>query len=155
MPSVAQIQQAATSLWPRDSGTNARGHLEIGGCDAVDLVREFGSPAYVVSEEEVRARAREYVDAFHATGHTNFDILFASKAFPTLAMYRLLAEEGLLCYAASAGELFLALSGGMDAARICLHGNAKTDDELRYALDRGIGYVVVDSFDEIERLTNL
>jgi diaminopimelate decarboxylase len=144
-----------TTLWPRDSGSNAHGHLEIGGCDAVELVREFGSPAYIVSENELRVRAREYMDAFEAAGHSNFDVLFASKAFPCLAVYQVLVEEGLSCDAASAGELFLALKGGMDPGRICLHGNAKTDEELRYALQRGVGYVVIDSFDEIERLERL
>ena len=144
-----------TTIWPVDSGINAYGHFEIGGCDAIELVREFGSPAYVVSEDDIRRRAREYVDAFKHAGHTNFDVLFASKAFPCLAAYQIFVEEGLSCDAASAGELFLALRGGMDPRRICLHGNAKTSDELRYALDERVGYIVVDSFDEIERLAGL
>jgi diaminopimelate decarboxylase len=152
---MTSLTQTTTTLWPRDSGTNAYGHFEVGGCDAVDLVREFGSPAYVVSEEELRMRVREYVDAFEAIGHTDFDVLFASKAFPCLAIYQALVEEDVSCDAASAGELFLALKGGMDPERICLHGNAKTDEELRYALQSGVGYVVVDSFDEIERLSGL
>ncbi len=144
-----------TAVWPSDSGVNAYGHFEVGGCDAIELVREFGSPAYVVSEEDIRARAREYVDAFKHAGHTNCDVLFASKAFPCLAAYRIFVEEDLSCDAASAGELFLALRGGMDPRRICLHGNAKTSEELRYAIDKGVGYIVVDSFDEIERLAGL
>jgi diaminopimelate decarboxylase len=155
MTTLTQTSTTTSTLWPRDSGANAHGHFEIGGCDAVDLVREFGSPAYIVSEDELRRRAQEYMDAFAAAGHSNFDVLFASKAFPSLAVYRVLVEHGLSCDAASAGELFLALRGGMDPARICLHGNAKTDDELRYAMQCGVGYVVVDSFDEIERLSRL
>jgi diaminopimelate decarboxylase len=146
---------ATTTLWPRDSGANEHGHFEIGGCDSIELAREFGTPAYVVSEEELRLRAREYVEAFEATGHADWDVLFASKAFPCLAVYRVLVEEGLSSDAASAGELYLALKGGMDPARICLHGNAKTNDELLYALEQGVGYVVLDSFDEIERLAGI
>ena len=92
-----------TTIWPVDSGINAYGHFEIGGCDAIELVREFGSPAYVVSEDDIRRRAREYVDAFKHAGHTNFDVLFASKAFPCLAAYQIFVEEGLSCDAASAG----------------------------------------------------
>ncbi len=141
--------------WPRDSRINELGHLEIGGCDVVELAGQYGSPAYLVSELELRTRAREYVEAFHATGHENFDVLFASKALPCIAVYRVLVEEGLSADAASAGELFLAMKGGVDPSRVCLHGNAKTDEELRYAIEAGVGYVVVDSFDEIARLARL
>ena len=105
---------------------NERGHLEIGGCDAIELAREFGTPAYVVAEQDLRTRARSFLDAV-AARHDDFDVLFASKAFPCTAVYRALAEEGLACDVASGGELFLALRGGFDPARIYLHGNAKSE----------------------------
>jgi diaminopimelate decarboxylase len=138
-------------VYPSGSHVNARGHLEIGGCDAVELAREFGTPAFVVAEQDLHARARAFVDAV-AARHGDFDVLFASKAFPCTAVYRALAEEGLACDVASGGELFLALRAGFDPARIYLHGNAKSDAELSQALETGVGHIVLDSLDELERL---
>src|SRR5437588_3863442 len=94
-------------VYPRDSAVNARGHLEIGGCDAVELAREFGTPAFVVAEADLRSRARRFRDALAAC-HRDYDVLFASKAFPCTAVCRLLAEEGLACDVASGGGLHLA-----------------------------------------------
>src|SRR5947209_1877362 len=138
-------------VYPLGSRVNDRGHLEIGGCDAVELARELGTPAYVVAEDDLRARARAFLEALRAR-HDDFDVLFASKAFPCTAVYRVLAEEGLAWDVASGGELSLALRGGFDPARIYFHGNAKSDAELREALDAGVGHVVLDSFDEFDRL---
>ena len=100
---------------PLGTRVNAAGHLELGGCDAVELAREFGTPAYVVVEDDLRARARAVRDAV-AARHDDFDVLFASKAFPCTAVYRTLAEEGLACDVASGGELALALAAGFDPA---------------------------------------
>jgi diaminopimelate decarboxylase len=147
-------QIALSHVYPHDSRVNARGHLELGGCDAVELAQRFGTPVYVVSELDLRLRARSFVDAI-AARHDDFDVLFASKAFPCTAVYRLLAEEGIACDVASGGELALALAGGFDPSRIYLHGNAKSERELSEALDAGVGHVVVDSLDEIERLAAL
>src|SRR5947209_8189754 len=141
-------------VFPRGSRVNGRGHLELGGCDAVDLAREFGTPVYVVVEDDLRSRARAFVDAL-AARHRDFDVLFASKAFPCTAVYRVLAEEGLSCDVASGGELALALAAGFDAARIYMHGNAKSVAELREALAAGVGHVVIDSLHELERLETL
>jgi diaminopimelate decarboxylase len=141
-------------VYPRGSRVNERGHLEIGGCDVVELAREFGTPAFVVAEEDLRARARAFVEAL-AARHRDYDVLFASKAFPCTAVYRVLAEEGLACDVASGGELHLALRGGFDPARIYFHGNAKSDAELAQALDAGVGHVVLDSFDEFDRLERI
>ncbi len=138
-------------VFPRGTRVNERGRLEIGGCDAVDLAARFGSPAYVVAEDDLRARAHEFVDAV-AARHEDYDVLFASKAFPCTAVYRVLAEEGLACDVASGGELHLALKAGFDPARVYLHGNAKSVDELREAVVAGVGHIVVDSFDDVERL---
>jgi diaminopimelate decarboxylase len=99
----------------------------------------------------MRARARSYVEAFGARTDS-FEVIYAAKAFPCTAAFRLMAEEGLGCDVASAGELHLALAGGMDPAHIYLHGNNKTQAELDYARDQGVGHIVVDSFDEIDRL---
>ena len=139
-------------VYPLGSRLNERGRLEVGGCDAIELAREFGTPAYAVAEDDLRARARAFVEAAVAAHDGPTEVLFASKAFPCTAVARLLAEEGLGCDVASAGELHLALAGGFDPARVYLHGNAKGDDELAFALERGVGHVVIDGFDEIERV---
>src|SRR5438105_6741388 len=138
-------------VYPLGTRVNDREHLEIGGCDAIELAHEFGTPAYVVAEQDLRARARSFLDAV-AARHDDFDVLFASKAFPCTAVYRVLAEEGLACDVASGGELALALRGGFDPERIYFHGNAKSVRELREALAAGVGQIVLDSFDEFERL---
>jgi diaminopimelate decarboxylase len=138
-------------VFPAGTRVNARGHLEIGGCDVVELAREFGTPAYIVAEDDLRARARSFVEELSAR-HSDFDVLFASKAFPCTAVYRVLAEEGLSCDVASGGELALALRGGFDAERIYLHGNAKSIVELSEALQAGVGHVVLDSPHDAERL---
>jgi diaminopimelate decarboxylase len=141
---------ALSHVYPLGSRLN-EGRLEVGGCDVIELAREFGTPAYVYAEDDMRARARAYVEAFRARVE-RFEVIFAGKAFPCTAAFSLFAEEGLSADVASAGELHLALAGGYDGARLYFHGNNKTPEELDYALDNGIGHIVVDSFDEIERL---
>jgi diaminopimelate decarboxylase len=141
-------------VYPVGARVNERGHLEIGGCDAVELAREFGTPAYVVAEDDLRARARAYVDAM-AARHADFDVLFASKAFPCTAVYSVLREEGLACDVASGGELALALAGGFEPQRIYMHGNAKSERELREALAAGVGHIVLDSLDDCARLERI
>ncbi len=147
MPADAPLSH----VFPRGTRVNERGRLEVGGCDLVEVAREFGTPAYVVAEEDLRARAREFVDAVRAR-HDDYDVLFASKAFPCTAVYRALAEEGLACDVASGGELHLAQRGGFDPARIYMHGNAKSHAELTEAVQAGVGHIVLDSLHDIERL---
>ncbi|MBA3747085.1 MAG: diaminopimelate decarboxylase [Solirubrobacterales bacterium] len=147
LPTRTQLSQA----YPLASRIDEDGRLQLGGCDAVELAREFGTPAYIVVEDDLRARAQTFVEAFRARTK-DFDVLFASKAFPCTAVYRVLASEGIACDVASGGELALALRGGFDPARIYLHGNAKSIDELREARAAGVGHIVVDNADEIERL---
>ena len=142
---------AVSHIYPLGSRLNERGRLEVGGCDVVDLAREFGTPAYVYAEDDMRARARAYIDAFRAETE-RFEVIYAAKAFPCTAAFRLFAEEGLGADVASGGELHLALAGGFDPARLYMHGNNKSRAELDYAIERGVGHIVVDSFDEIERL---
>jgi diaminopimelate decarboxylase len=144
----------ASHVYPFGSRLNERGRLEVGGCDVFDVAAEFGTPAYVYAEDDIRARARAYVEAFRARTE-RFEVIYGSKAFPCVAALRLMAEEGLAVDVASGGELHLALAGGYDPARIYMHGNNKTEAELTDALEQGVGTIVVDSFDEIERLERL
>src|SRR5918999_609903 len=143
---------AVSHVYPLGSRLNERGRLEVGGCDVVDLAREFGTPAYVYADDDMRARARAYTAAFRARTE-QFEVIYAGKAFPTAAVFRLFAEAGLGADVASGGELHLALAGGFDPARLYLHGNNKSQAELDYAIERGVGHIVVDSFDEVERLS--
>src|SRR5919204_3531189 len=121
---------------PLGSPLNERGRLEVGGCDAIELAREFGTPAYVYAEDDIRARARGYMDAFRARTD-RFEVIYASKAFPCTAVFSLLASEGLSADVASGGELYLALRGNFDPQRLYFHGNNKTEAELRYAIEQG------------------
>jgi diaminopimelate decarboxylase len=142
---------AVSHVYPLGSRLNERGRLEVGGCDVVELAAEFGTPAYVYAEDDMRARARTFVEAFRARSE-RFEVIYASKAFPCTAAYRLFSEEGLSADVASGGELHLAFAAGMDPKRLYMHGNNKSPAELDYAIESGIGHIVVDSFDEIERL---
>jgi diaminopimelate decarboxylase len=145
---------AGSPVYPSGSRVNERGHLEIGGCDVVDLAAEFGTPAYVYAEDDMRGRARSYREAFERGG-MGFEVLFASKSFPCTAAYRLFAEEGLSVDVASGGELHMALRAGFDPNRIHMHGNNKTDEEILFAARSAVGHLILDSFDEIERCERL
>src|SRR3954447_21368139 len=140
---------ALSHAYPLGTRINERGRLEVGGCDVVELAEGFGTPAYVYAEEDIRARARAYVEAF-AARTDDFEVIYASKALPVTAAYRLMAEEGLSVDVASGGELYLALKAGYDPRRIFMHGNNKRAAELKLAFDAGIGHLVLDSFAEIE-----
>src|SRR5271166_3550450 len=144
-----------SSVFPLGSRLNERGRLEVGGCDTIELAAEFGTPAYVVCEEDLRARARAFQRAAEEAGHPDLQVVFASKAFPCTAVLGVFAEEGLWCDVASGGELHLALAAGFPPDRLVLHGNAKSHAELSMALEHGVGVIVVDNFDEIDRLRAL
>jgi diaminopimelate decarboxylase len=139
----------ASPVYPAGSRVNERGRLEVAGCDVVELAEEFGTPAYIYAEDDMRRRAREYVRAFEQRTDA-FEVIYASKAFPATAAVRVMREEGLSIDVASGGELHVALAAGFDGARIHLHGNDKTEAELRYAFEAGVGHLILDSFDEIE-----
>jgi diaminopimelate decarboxylase len=145
---------SGSAVLPIGSRVNERGHLEVGGCDLVEVASEFGTPAYVYAEDDVRSRARSYLAAFEAQG-VEHEVLFASKAAPFTAAYTLMHEEGLSVDVASGGELAMANRAGFDPQRIYLHGNNKSERELREALEVGVGHIICDSFDEIERLDEL
>ena len=141
---------ATLTVYPEAASVH-EGRLAIGGCDVLELAREFGTPAYVVAEDDLRARAREFVRAL-ATHHGGQGrVLFAAKAFPCTAVLRIFAEEGLGVDVASAGELHLALRAGFDPGRIVVHGNAKSLAELRAAVEHRLT-VAIDNLDEVERL---
>ncbi len=148
-------ETSLSNVFPLGSRLNERGRLEVGGCDMVELAREFGTPAYVVAEDDLRAHARAFVQAGRDAGHEDLHVVFASKAFPCTAVLELFACEGLWCDVASGGELHLALNAGYAAERIVMHGNAKSEAELSTALEARVGLIVVDNFDEIDRLERL
>ena len=143
----------ARSVYPQHSAVED-GRLTIGGCDAAELAREFGTPAYVYAEDDLRARAREFKAALAAAHPGAGDVVFASKACPVTAVLRVFAEEGLAVDCASGGELHLALRAGFDPERVYLHGNAKSEAELQMAVDAGVGHVVLDGPDpdRLERI---
>jgi diaminopimelate decarboxylase len=134
---------------------NARGHLEIGGCDTVELAREFGTPLYGMDEATIRQNCREFLRAFAARYPAGVDVHYAGKAFLCLAMCRIIQEEGLSLDVASGGELHTALKAGFPPERIALHGNNKSFTELKMAVESGVGRIVVDNFLEFSLLEQL
>jgi diaminopimelate decarboxylase len=128
--------------------------LRIGGCLLSEIAARFGTPAYVVDEQALRDRAAEYLDAMRSRHHRS-RACFAVKAFPSVAMIRIMVESGLGCDVVGAGELRLALAAGAHPATIVMHGNAKSDEDIVAAIDARIGYIVVDGFDDIDRIERL
>jgi diaminopimelate decarboxylase len=145
------MTQQLSHVYPIGSYLDERGRLHVGGCDVIELVEEHGTPAFIVAEDDLRARARAFKQAFERL-HARTSLVFATKAFACTAVLRLFAEEGLGCDVASGGELAMALRAGIAPERIHLHGNAKSEAELRESLEAGIGDVVVDNVDDIEKL---
>src|SRR5215212_1595608 len=139
------------SVYP-EAASVQDGRLLIGGCDAEALAREHGTPAYVFAEDDLRARARGFTGALAAHHDGPGHVVFASKALPCTPVLRLFAEEGLGCDVASGGELHLALKAGFAPERIYLHGNAKSEEELRLAVAAGVGWVVVDNAEDVAKL---
>jgi diaminopimelate decarboxylase len=144
-----------STVFPLGSRLDERGRLEVGGCDTIELAREFGTPAYVVAEDDLRRRARAFLQAGRDAGQENLGVLFASKAFPCTAILEVFAQEGLWCDVASGGEMHLALAAGFPGERIVMHGNAKSAEELRMALEHRVAAIALDNFDEIDRLERL
>ncbi len=139
-----------THLLPDTATVAEDGSLVVGGCSVVELAAEYGTPLFVYDEAHLRARCREAVDAFGARS-----VIYATKAFLCRAMARLAHEEGLLLDVASGGELHVVLAAGVPPSSCTLHGNNKSLDELRTAVSLGVRNVVVDSFDELDRLDRL
>jgi diaminopimelate decarboxylase len=137
-------------IWPRGARRSG-GVLTLGGIDVRDLAAEFGTPLYVCDEEDVRSRCREYLEAFGPDGR----VFYAAKAFCSRAVLRWVSSEGLGVDVCTGGELEVALSAGVPPEQITMHGNNKTLDELSRAVAAGVGHIVVDSFEEIARLSYL
>ena len=141
------------SILPRTTAIT-NGRLSIGGCDAQELTREFGSPLYVFDEFELRETCREYVAAF-TSRYPGTEITYASKAYLSRWMAAVANEEGIGLDIVSGGEFAIALAAGFPAARCNFHGNNKGEQELRETIDAGIGRVIVDNFHELELLDRL
>ena len=137
-------------LLPDSATVAADGSLAIGGCRVDEIAGTFGTPVFVYDEAHLRARCREAVEAF-GRGRA----IYATKAFLCRAMARLAHEEGMLLDVASGGELHVVLAAGVPASACVMHGNNKSLDELRAAITAGVRHVVVDSFDELDRLDHL
>jgi len=137
------------NLLPDTAEIGPEGNTAVGGCDLVNLANQWGTPLFVYDEDHLRSRCREAVAAFGG------GVAYASKAFLCSAMARLAHEEGLQLDVATGGELFLARRAGVPGNRLVLHGNNKSDAELAMAVDEGVGRIVIDSFDELDRLEAL
>ncbi|MFI7451790.1 diaminopimelate decarboxylase [Nonomuraea sp. NPDC049714] len=142
----ADLNRINPAIWPRTS-SRVDGTLTVGGLDVRELAREYGTPLYVLDEDDVRSRMRDYATAFAGS-----EVHYAGKAFLCKEIVRWLQDEGLGVDVASGGELAVALSVGFPAERITLHGNNKSAAELTRALEAGVGHIVVDSYEEIARL---
>ena len=125
--------------------------LRVGGCSLTEISKDFETPVFVIDEAALRSRAREYIQEFKRR-HSRSRVCFAVKSFPSASVIRVLTEEGVGCDVVGAGELRIAQAAGADPATIVMHGNAKTDDDIRAAIDAHIGYIVVDGFDDIRRI---
>ena len=133
---------------------NEKGHLMLGGCDALDLAAQFGTPLYVMEEDTIRKVCRGYTRAI-AEYKGGGRALFAGKAFMSTAMCKIVESEGLGLDVVSGGELYTAMNAGFDLRNVYLHGNNKTPDDLKMAVEAGIGRVVIDSANEIQLLADI
>ncbi|MFG1951154.1 diaminopimelate decarboxylase [Micromonospora sp. NPDC048830] len=144
------VNALVPQLWPRNVARAADGALAVAGLGVRELADGFGTPVYVLDEDDLRARCREFRAAF-----ADADVYYAGKAFLCRAVVRMIAEEGMHLDVCTGGELAVALAAGMPPERIGFHGNNKSVAELGRALDAGVGRIILDSFDEIDRLTAL
>ncbi|AIS52961.1 diaminopimelate decarboxylase LysA [Thermoanaerobacter kivui] len=133
---------------------NSKGHLEIGGCDTVTLANKFGTPLYVIDEELLRQNCRAFYNGFKKNYPGN-EVIYASKAFMTMAICKIIEEENLGLDVVSGGELYTALKAGFPAEKIYLHGNNKSKEELIMALENDIGRIIVDNWYELNMLNDL
>ncbi len=148
------LDPALAPIFPRTAGVTPDGHLTLGGCDVVDLAREYGTPLYVFDETELREAAREYRRAFESR-YDRVRVSYASKAYVSRWLAALLRDEGLGFDAVSGGEIAVILAAGVPASLIDFHGNNKSEDELREAVQAGVGRVVVDNLHELEALNSV
>ncbi|MFC9942071.1 diaminopimelate decarboxylase [Streptomyces pratensis] len=148
---ATDLNELDPKVWSRTVTRDADGALTVGGIEVARLAEEFGTPAYFLDESDFRARCRAWADAFG----TEADVFYAGKAFLSRAVVRWLKEEGLNLDVCSGGELATALDAGMPAERIAFHGNNKTVAEIERAVEAGVGRIVLDSFQEIARVSHI
>ncbi|MFD5601255.1 diaminopimelate decarboxylase [Leucobacter sp. NPDC058333] len=154
---TSEVGHRLNQLWdvlPEESTATAAGILAIGGVPVDVLAERYGTPLHIIDETGLRRQIRRFVDGLRQRW-PNSEVLFASKSLPIVGMYRVAHEEGLSVDVAGGGELRLALAAGVAPERIYFHGNAKTDAELTMALEAGIGAIIVDNEDELDRLERL
>jgi diaminopimelate decarboxylase len=144
------VNALVPQLWPRTVSRADAGELTVGGVSVRTLAAEHGTPAYFLDEDDLRARCRDFAAAF-----VGADVYYAGKSFLCKAVVRIIHEEGLFLDVCTGGELAVALAAGFPAERMGFHGNNKSMPELSRAVEAGVGRIIVDSFDEIERLTSL
>ena len=142
------------SLFPSGTSLNESNELLIGGCSASELVSTFGTPAVIIDEAALRDRARRYLDGLRSRW-PNSEVVWASKSLPLTSVFRTLGEEGLAVDVAGGGELVMALAAGVKPSKILMHGNAKTDHDIEMAVEAGVGTIVIDNFDDIDRLERI
>ncbi|UGY93645.1 diaminopimelate decarboxylase [Streptomyces gobiensis] len=147
----ADLNALDPRVWARTVVRDDDGVVSVGGLTVRELAEEFGTPAYILDEDDFRSRCRAWREAFGADA----DVFYAGKAFLSLAVVRWLHEEGLNLDVCSGGELATALAAGMPAERIALHGNNKSNEEIQRAVEAGIGRIVLDSFQEIARVAHI
>jgi Diaminopimelate decarboxylase len=133
---------------------NENGHLEIGGCDATTLAAQFGTPLYVMDEEYIRKVASAYLNSVLSC-YGDGEIAYASKAFCTVAMFKLINALGLSIDVVSAGEIYVAIKAGFPMERCYFHGNNKTAAELELAVVHGVGVIVAEDFEELSYISAL
>ena len=152
------VNALVRGLWASSVQRGADGVLSVGGVSVVELAREFGTPAYVLDEDDFRSRAREFKQAYSAAFEPlcgGADVYYAGKAFLCTEVARWIKDEDLFLDVSSGGELAVAIRAGLPGARIGMHGNNKSLAEIRDALAYGVGRIIIDSFDEIERVAGV
>ncbi|MET3718408.1 diaminopimelate decarboxylase [Arthrobacter sp. UYEF21] len=154
----ADLNALHEPMWAGSVQRNDGGELAVGGIPVSDLKAKFGTPLFVMDEADFRARARAFKDSFDAAFQDicgGVDVYYAGKSFLCTAVVKWVEEEGLRLDTASGGELAVAARAGIEGARVALHGNNKSDAEINRALDMGLGRIVVDSLDELERVAKI
>ena len=141
-------------VFPVSTAVNGKDHLTIGGCDLVDLAAEFGTPLYIYDEATLKSQAEAFTEAFRAL-HADSKVLYASKAFINVGLAKTLSAQGLGFDIVSGGEMAILKAAGVPAKDVYFHGNNKTRQELREAVEWGIGQVVIDSFHELDLLDEI
>lgn len=154
MDSINTPEGQILSLFPSGTSLSENKELLIGGCSASELVSTFGTPALIIDEAALRNRARRYQDGLRSRW-PNSEVIWASKSLPLTSVFRIIGEEGLGVDIAGGGELVMALAAGVNPSKILMHGNAKTDDEIQMAVNAGVGTIVIDNFDDIDRLERI